>query len=65
MNLRRTAIACLMAWPLSLTAIQVPLTNASGETNNGIDRTSLPDASFPGWTGASAQIIHGNIHGGN
>jgi len=65
MNLRRTAIACLLAWPLSLTAVQVPLTNASGETNNGIDRLSLPDASFPGWTGASAQIIHGNIHGGN
>jgi alkaline phosphatase D len=51
--------------PRIVTAAPVTIINPSGEINNGVDRTSLPSASFPGWTGGTAQIIHGSVHGGN
>ena len=72
-------VACRF-WPVAIAALvlmglpqcwnpamaaPVPLLNRSGESNNGIDRTPIPDATFPGWAGTSAESIHGGTHGGN
>ena len=68
MNIFRFRLALLILIPCSVSAVPVAILNPSGEINDGIDRTTIPAASFPGWAGtspATAQVIHGNIHGGN
>ncbi len=61
----RFILPLCLALPAILSANPIALVNPSGEINNGIDRTSIPAASFPGWTGTNGQSIIGKTHGGN
>lgn len=66
MSLIRNFITLLATISYPATAAPVPIVNPSGEINNGIDRTSIPNAACPGWNGTgTAQIIQGGTHGGN
>jgi hypothetical protein len=51
MTLLRYFFAVWVTIPTVLCATPVPLLNPSGEINNGIDRTAIPDVTFPGWGG--------------
>lgn len=53
------------AFAIMALATPVVVVNPSGEINSGVDRTAIPHAACPGWTGANAQTITGRIHGGN
>ena len=66
LNIHLICLALLLmnSWPGF--AAPVTIVNPSAEINNGIDRTSIPHATFPGWSASgTAQSIHGSIHGGN
>jgi len=65
-NIHLICLALLLTIPWPGFAAPVTIVNPSGEINNGIDRTSIPHATFPGWSATgTAQSIHGSIHGGN
>ena len=61
----RSALFALFLTAMPALAVPITLINPSGEINSGIDRTAIPDAACPGWSGANGQTIHGKIHGGN
>ncbi len=65
--MKRLFPALLLAAPGWLAAAPIEIVNPSGEVNNGIDRTSIADASVIGWDadGGTAQVIDGGTDYGN
>lgn len=51
----RCLLTLLPVIPWLAAASPVAIVNPSGETNSGVDRTAIPHAACPGWTGASGQ----------
>ncbi len=63
--LRHVLVMSALGLALPAGAAPVVIVNPSAETNNGVDRTGIPDAAFPGWDGSNSQTIHGSTHGGD
>lgn len=61
----RRILPLLPVIPWLAAASPVVIVNPSGEINSGVDRTPIPHAACPGWTGSNAETIHGDTHGGD